>query len=130
MMAPAALLLALSLPGADAAARWALRAAAQMMHPDAAAIMGLPAPAPQAVPPDPGVPGRSAVSWISVALALAIAAFQLGRGSLPRGVADWWSAAAAPVANWLQDLHSGLVGDYVAWAVVGLGLFACAFAFL
>jgi len=33
-----------------------------------------------------------------------------------------------PVLNLLSTIHSGLIGDYVAWLMLGLALFTLAFA--
>ncbi|MEV5376718.1 proton-conducting transporter membrane subunit [Streptomyces nondiastaticus] len=48
---------------------------------------------------------------LSAALAVALAALSVGRGS-----------RAVPGSAPLRRLHSGHVGDYVAWAVAGIGL--------
>ena len=51
--------------------------------------------------------------------ALLLAAFGLWRSRLPRG---WLGAAARalyPPLDGLRELHSGIVGDYVVWIVVG-----------
>ncbi len=128
MMLPTSLLLALSLPGAGAAARFAAGAAAMMMHPDTAAIIGaagtLPVPGPEAAS---GAAPPAWAPWASVALAVAIAAWQLGRGSLPAVLVRGWDVVSRPLADFLQGLHSGKIGDYVAWVVVGLALFATCF---
>ncbi len=55
--------------------------------------------------------------------------FALMRRHLPRvltGTSDW---LLAPVLMALNRVHSGLIGDYVAWIVLGLALFTVAFAF-
>jgi len=54
-----------------------------------------------------------------VLLALAIAAFGLSRYGLP---------VVPAVSDALQGLHSGLIGDYIAWIMAGLALFAVMFA--
>jgi multicomponent Na+:H+ antiporter subunit D len=61
-------------------------------------------------------------------MALLIATYDLTRDRLPRGVVSTAERLSSPVANALQALHSGLIGDYVTWIVVGLGLFALTFA--
>ncbi len=73
MMAPTVLLLVLSLVRPHEAGDFASRAAAQFMHPDARAVLGLVASraAPAAVPLP--APPPSWVPWLSVALALLIA---------------------------------------------------------
>jgi multicomponent Na+:H+ antiporter subunit D len=52
---------------------------------------------------------------------------------LLRHRAPGWVAAGIgfvtrPVTATLDVLHSGLVGDYVTWLVVGLALFTASFA--
>jgi len=42
--------------------------------------------------------------------------------------AQYSGAISRPLFAALDWLHSGLVGDYVAWIVAGLALFALAFA--
>ena len=126
MMMPTTLLLLLSLPGAEAAGAFASRAAAQFMHPDARAVLG-GTPAAPVVTAHAAAPPPSWVPWISVALALAIAAYELTRRRLPRLLVSGWDRRTAPVLNGLQTLHSGLVGDYVAWIAMGLALWALAF---
>jgi multicomponent Na+:H+ antiporter subunit D len=110
MLAPCALLLVLSLPGADAAARLAAGAAAQVMG---------------GAPPGPTAPEPSWPSWVSLALALALAAVDLFRAQLGL-LASGSRRLSAPFTAALQAVHSGIVGDYVAWLVVGLALFALA----
>ena len=128
MMAPTLLLLALSLPAAGAAGRFAGQAAHQWMHPDTLAILGLP---PTADPPSPmfAIPADAAwLPWLSVAAALGIAAFALGRGALPARLVGSVDAVSGPAVQWLERLHSGVVGDYVSWVALGLALFGLSFA--
>jgi multicomponent Na+:H+ antiporter subunit D len=63
-----------------------------------------------------------------MALSLLLAAWDLARAHLPR-VALRISDAVTARFRLLEALHSGLIGDYVAWLVLGLGLFALALAF-
>ena len=67
------------------------------------------------------------LAWLSVSLALILAAYALSQQHLPgvltRGVRRVLDVAGAG----LDYLHSGAVGDYVAWLVVGLALFTAAF---
>jgi multicomponent Na+:H+ antiporter subunit D len=65
--------------------------------------------------------------WLSMALAVGIAGFDLFRRYLPKPAVQLGSAVSAPLFHVLSSLHSGLVGDYVAWIVVGLAVFAIAF---
>ncbi len=71
---------------------------------------------------------HSFTPWASLALALAVAAFELWRHKMPRLVTtavDWGSA---PVALGVARLHTGLIGDYVTWILVGLAIFTISFA--
>lgn len=98
----------------------AARAAAALAHPDGTAILanrppGVPPPLPMLPSPHPLLP------WISLAVALWVAGFDLGRVHLPR----WIQAAggvADPIFALLRVVHSGLIGDYVTWMVVGLAI--------
>ncbi len=126
MLAPTALLLALSFVGAHTATAFAAHASAQFMHPDASAILGLPHAPSAASDPALPPPSGSWLPWLSVALAIGIAAFELSRRHLPRPLvagADWLGTA---LIGGLQALHSGRIGDYVAWLAAGLALFALA----
>jgi multicomponent Na+:H+ antiporter subunit D len=84
--------------------------------------------------PPPPVPGHWTTTTASVlwAVVTVVGAFALGalstiRARLPRPVASTLGAAVAP----LRAVHSGQVGDYVAWLVFGTavigGLFALSF---
>lgn len=63
----------------------------------------------------------------SAALAVAVAAFALFRQHLPRRALDAGRFALLPVRI-LRELHSGHVGDYVAWLMLGVSLFGGAAA--
>ncbi|MBV9812861.1 MAG: NADH-quinone oxidoreductase subunit E, partial [Acetobacteraceae bacterium] len=117
MLAPAAVMLALALIGPGFERSIAVHAAGLLMHAgtsDAAeAVAG----------------GQSSLlPWIFVAFAVAVAAWELGRGHLPRLLVRGTDAVLNPALAALQALHSGLVSDYVTWIVVGLAGFAVAFA--
>ena len=76
-----------------------------------------------------GVPASgSGAGWIAVAAALVLAAFDLLHTSLPGAVATATKWLTEPLAAGLDYMHSGAVGDYVAWLAVGLALFTAAFA--
>jgi len=118
MLSPAVVMLAVAMIGADPERRFAVHAATLIMK---AGVGNGPEATPQTEP--------SLLPWISVALAITIASFELGRGHLPRWMVRGADAVvSAPLAA-LQTLHSGLVSDYVTWIVVGLAFFALAFAF-
>jgi multicomponent Na+:H+ antiporter subunit D len=107
MLAPVALLLLLSLPAGYFAGPLAAHAASQFMS---------------NVPGQPPAPPLPWVPWLSLALAVTIAALDLFRGRLSQTI----TGLGKPVSMALQAVHSGIVGDYVAWLVVGLALFAFA----
>ncbi len=128
MLAPAALLMLLVLVGAYLEGGFAARAASHFMYPDVGAVLG---PAAQPVPllsagPQPN-PSTSATPWISVLLALAIAVYGLTRRRLPGLLVGGLDRLLGPVLQGLSGLHSGLIGDYVAWMMLGVALFAVAF---
>ena len=128
MLLPAALLLLLALPGSRAAASFALHAAGLFMHPDVPAILALAgAPSAPAIPAPPPLPPHSMLPWLSVALALLIASYELGRHRLPRPLVNTVDRLSVPALDTLRAAHSGLVGDYVAWIAVGLALWTFAF---
>ena len=134
MMLPTILLLALALPGGELAGRLAWRAAVPFMHPDAVLILGGGPAGPATMPPGLGTSMEMPRSthpwlpWISMALALVFAVWSLSSGKLP----GWLEAMFNRPVGWVQYrlgiLHSGLVGDYVMWIMVGLALFTVAFA--
>ncbi len=65
--------------------------------------------------------------WVTVGLALLLAAFDLLQRHLPGPVTAVVGRVTGPLATGLGALHSGAVGDYVAWLAVGLALFTAAF---
>ena len=73
----------------------------------------------------PGAPSTM-LPWISTGLAGLVAAWALGRSRLPKIVTRTLDAVIRPIFTWFDVLHSGLVGDYVAWMMVGLSVFAAA----
>jgi multicomponent Na+:H+ antiporter subunit D len=126
MLLPTVLLLMLAVVGGHAAQQFATRAALPFMQPDNAAFLGLSAPRPQVLAATPP-PAAGISAWISVAAALWIAAFNLGRETLPKFITEAAKTLLHPIFGGLQALHSGLIGDYIAWLTVGLALFAGAF---
>jgi multicomponent Na+:H+ antiporter subunit D len=112
MMAPCLLLLAGALAGGHVTSGFLLQAAPSFMHPDQMPV----------VPPYPAEL-HPLGPWIAVAAAVALAAWDLGQRYVPPrllGVVDAATRAFRP----LDAVHSGVVGDYVAWMVLGLGIFA------
>jgi multicomponent Na+:H+ antiporter subunit D len=115
MLAPcAALLLASLLPG-DLARRFAERAVPAFVH--AGGAVPLPKHAAH-----PWLP------WITTALAVLVALFDLVRGELPAAVVRTTDRVTGAPLDWLRDLHSGIIGDYAAWIAAGLALLAAGFA--
>ena len=129
MLLPTLILLGAALFGADAARHFIAAAVPAFMHPDVPALLGLAPFRPLPAPPLPAPP-TAPEAWISVVLALLIAGFGLGRQALPGGLVAGVDALAKPLLDGLQKLHSGLIGDYVAWLTFGLALFAVTFALL
>lgn len=111
MLGCAAVPLILVLAGAHRLDDWAERAAAQMGAPAIAA----------------SVPDITAPAWIAVTLAVAMASLDLLRRRLPGPIATVYARVAGPVASGLDVLHSGAIGDYVAWLTAGIALFSAAF---
>jgi multicomponent Na+:H+ antiporter subunit D len=94
------------------------------MQPDSAAILANAPPQSVRLPPQrPGdlVPW---LPWSTVAIALVIAGFDLSRRSLPKGLVKGVNKGTAPILSAMQAIHSGLIGDYVTWLVVGVALFS------
>ncbi len=116
MLAPCLVLLALALVPGDLAKAAAIRATG----------LFAPALAGQAeAAPSPG----SMLSWVSVALAVALAAFDLSRDRLPSALLAAVDTMSRPLFRGLNAVHSGLVGDYVVWIAVGLACFSIFLAF-
>ncbi len=86
----------------------------------AAAQLGAPATASAAL-------NTTLPAWIAVALAVVVASFDLLHRRLPRALRAVPGALARSLAAALNFLHSGAVGDYVAWLAFGVALFTVAF---
>jgi multicomponent Na+:H+ antiporter subunit D len=118
MLAPAVLLLILALNGADAAHSFAIRAADAILHANPSSPFARTGAPPGHPPPDAVLP------WLSVGLTLLVSAFSLFQRALPRAATSLVNRVLDPPLDLLEKIHSGLIGDYVAWLVVGLALFA------
>lgn len=66
--------------------------------------------------------------WLSTGFAVLLATFELQRHRILR-LARIIEYATAPVARAITAVHTGLIGDYVTWIVIGLALIAWAFVF-
>jgi multicomponent Na+:H+ antiporter subunit D len=126
MLAPTVLLLGLAVLPGDQGAALARLAVGPFMHPDNAMLLGQAAASGIVASPSP-VP-VSHTGWLSVAGALIIAAYSLGRAHLPKPVTGAWRRLLWPVFAGLDRLHSGQIGDYIAWVTVGLAAFAACIA--
>ena len=122
MLLPTTVLVVLSLLVTHDADRIAWRAGALLMHPDGEAILGLAPARPVAGVPWAPVTG-SWLPWMATGLAVALAALEPGWHRLPRSAARGYDRIFGPALDAPGALHSGLVGDYVAWIAVGLALF-------
>ncbi len=77
-------------------------------------------PSPPSRPPPEGVAAGSYVEGgLTVLAALAVAALALGRERIRSRRGRALGAALAPALERLRALHSGRIGDYVAWTTVG-----------
>jgi multicomponent Na+:H+ antiporter subunit D len=63
-------------------------------------------------------------------LAIGLAFAGLYRSRLPRAVAAAAGRTLAPPVRVLHTLHSGVVGDYVTWVVVGTAVTGAAWALM
>jgi multicomponent Na+:H+ antiporter subunit D len=126
MMVPLSLLLVLAVvPGMGDAGERAARAAARFIAWDGGASLGQLA-TPHAPPPAPAP--HPFVPWLTMGLSILIAGHDLSRARLPRLWLAVSDRALAPFFIVIDRLHNGVVGDYVAWIVVGLALLSLSFA--
>jgi multicomponent Na+:H+ antiporter subunit D len=84
---------------------------------------------PALTPGDLEASGAEWLPWLSIFLAIAIAASELLRDRFPRRFLIMRDAALAPIFYGLRTLHTGLVSDYVVWLMLGIAGFACVLAF-
>ena len=117
MLAPCALLLAAALVSGERAGDFSLHAVGPFIHRGGRAQeLQMPGPSHPFLP------------WLSVSLAICIAGFSLFRRNLPRALVRSVHVLSAPLFRALGALHNGIIGDYVAWIIVGLALFAVVLA--
>ena len=106
-------------PGlAERATAWAQRSQDRPAH-AAEVLAGTVPPAPETIPLHAGFApyAYSIASWL---LALAFALFGLYRRRLPTYVRRGGGRVLDPPIAVLKSLHSGIVGDYVAWLTFGV----------
>ncbi len=114
MLSPAVVLLGAALIWSDG-----VRAVARACAASFLTVSGVADPSvPSLEPPHPFVP------WLSLGLTLVIAAYDLWRDHLPAWLARATDRLSAPLFGGITRLHSGVIGDYVAWITAGLALFA------
>jgi multicomponent Na+:H+ antiporter subunit D len=106
-------------------------AAAEAFTDRAAYVESVLAGRPQPLPEAPAHAGPKAAElvpgFLSVAGALAIASFSLGRNRVPsRWRQVTWNSVGRLVTG-LRNLHSGHPGDYIAWLTFGVALLGGAF---
>lgn len=126
MWGPAVALFALALATAWTPRTAALGTAARMLDAhawaqhvlDAAPSVASEAPAPKRPDPMPGI--------LSALGAVALAGLTLGRKSLPGAVRGAVRLVWDPLTRGLRAVHTGVVGDQVAWFTFGAALFGCA----
>ena len=80
------------------------------------------------VPPGLEAAEGSTAAWLAFGLTLILAIYQLFRGAISPTLRRLAGLATAPISVGLQAVHSGMVGDYLLWTVLGLLLFAAALA--
>ncbi len=119
MLSPAIVLLGAALIWSDG-----VRAVARASARSFLAVSGLAGtPVPLLEPPHRFLP------WLSLGLSLIIAAYDLWRDRLPAWLVSGTDRLSAPVFRAITRLHSGIVGDYVAWITAGLAVFAAMLGF-
>ena len=118
MLGPALLLLAGALISGDRVGVVARRIAGSFLM-----SAGLPdAHVPVLAAPHPFAP------YVSLGLAVVIAASQLWRDRLPQVLVRVADRVSWPLFGAVPRLHTGRIGDYVTWIVVGLAMFTVVLA--
>jgi multicomponent Na+:H+ antiporter subunit D len=99
----------------------ALQASNQFTDTHAYAATVLDARPPRTQPPQHVSTSAESVLWalIATAGAVGLGAFGLWRRRLPSALRERAGRALVPALNGLRTLHSGHVGDYVAWLTMG-----------
>jgi multicomponent Na+:H+ antiporter subunit D len=104
----------------------ALKAAATFTNHDGYATLVLGGQVPS-IPTPSAEHSGPLIDWLSVAFAVVVAGFQLGRHKTPRCLRWTADLVAFPFFKALDLAHTGHIGDYAAWMTFGLLLFAIAF---
>lgn len=117
MLVPCAVLLAVDLALGGGASHFAEHAIGFFIHPSGGG---------QALPMT--APAHAFLPWLSTGLAIAIAAFSLGRGNLPRWLLRAMRVPSELLFDFANMLHNNVIGDYVAWIVIGLAIFVVVLA--
>jgi multicomponent Na+:H+ antiporter subunit D len=137
MLVPIGVLLVAGLAGGTVPEVARACAAAAGMFLDRAAYIGQTL---RTGPPSDGAAVTTAVGWsatgmelglVSAVLAVALALAMLHHDRLPARVASSFQSLLAPahaMVKVLRGLHSGHVGDYVAWQFVGVAVVGCLLA--
>lgn len=128
MVAPAAVLCTLALVPGEIARRWAETAIAAFAHPDGAAFLGLAPPRANPVVALATDSPHAWLAWAAVVSAVLVATYGLARERLPSPLKQVSRAAFGRLFAGLEQLHSGLISDYVAWIALGLAAIVAAFA--
>jgi multicomponent Na+:H+ antiporter subunit D len=63
-----------------------------------------------------------------VGLLVTIAAYELWRHRVPFPFRQFVDVGSKPLALGVAQLHTGLVGDYVTWIVIGLAILTLSLA--
>jgi multicomponent Na+:H+ antiporter subunit D len=127
---PAVLLALAAIASAAIPREAAGRTAARMLDNHAWAVRvldGHTSPSPEAPQEDPLSYSHGA---LTAAAALALAGLTLARRRLPAALRTAVRASWHPLARGLRALHTGEVGDQVAWLTLGAALLGCAMLFL
>jgi multicomponent Na+:H+ antiporter subunit D len=124
MLLPAGALVGLALSGVPAAQHMVQLGVGRVVHPNNQFLLGLGSiKEPQVIDL---YPTSLKTPWISLLLAMAFAVLSLRLGPNPAR-RSWVYRAYASAGQPLQKLHSGIIGDYVAWITLGLAAFSFGF---
>jgi multicomponent Na+:H+ antiporter subunit D len=83
---------------------------------------------PTLAPGDLETGGAEFLPWLSVFLAIAVAASELLRDRFPEPLLAARDRLLTPIFYAVRAIHTGLVGDYVLWLMLGIAGFACVLA--